>query len=321
MAAPEDRRDFMPERARKAAPDFLDFASGVAPAEFPSPPSPAPAVDFGLPASGAEDDWLRGRKAPVPVVETADLTAPSPRRPAPPRASAFEGQAPTPALVAASVVETAPPPRREDSPAPSFAGGSPAISADFLARIVRAAGIPERAIAGRDPLEVADDIGGVLRLMALNLAQMLSSRSETKSLMRSSSRTMIQAIENNPLKFTATPEEALAIMLGPPTRNYLNAKTTVERSFADLKAHQMQTYGAMQGALEALFEDLAPEKIDASVEADRGLGGLVGSRKAKLWDIYAERWRAKTKRSDGRLSEAFLALFAESYDRLQRKGP
>ena len=321
VAEPEDRRDFMPERARKAAPDFLDFASGVAPAEFPSPPSPAPAVDFGLPAGGAEDDWLRGRKAPVPVVETADLTAPSPRRPAPPRASAFEGQAPTPAPVAASVVETAPPPRREDSPAPSFAGGSPAISADLLARIVRAAGIPERAIAGRDPLEVADDIGGALRLMALNLAQMLSSRSETKSLMRSSSRTMIQAIENNPLKFTATPEEALAIMLGPPTRNYLNAKTTVERSFADLKAHQMQTYGAMQGALEALFEDLAPEKIDASVEADRGLGGLVGSRKAKLWDIYAERWRAKTKRSDGRLSEAFLALFAESYDRLQRKGP
>jgi type VI secretion system protein ImpI len=308
VAAPEDRRDFMPERARKAAPDFLDFASGVAPAEFSSPSPSSPAVDFGLAARGPEDDWLRGRKAPVPVAESADLTAPSPRRPVPPRAPTFEGPAPTPA----SVVET--------TPAPSFAGGSPAISVDLLARIARAAGIPERAIAGRDPLELADDIGGVLRLMALNLAQMLSSRSETKSLMRSSSRTMIQAIENNPLKFTATPEEALAIMLGPPTRNYLDAKATVERSFADLKAHQMQTYGAMQGALEALFEDLAPEKIDASVEVDRGLGGLVGSRKAKLWDTYSERWRAKTKRSDGRLSEAFLALFAESYDRLQRKG-
>jgi type VI secretion system protein ImpI len=57
------------------------------------------------------------------------------------------------------------------------------------------------------------------------------------------------------------------------------------------------------------------------VEADRGLGGLVGSRKAKLWDAYVERWRAKTKRSDGRLSEAFMLLFAESYDRLQRKEP
>ena len=30
----------------------------------------------------------------------------------------------------------------------------------------------------------------------------------------------------------------------------------------------MLTFGAMQGALEALFEELAPEKIDKSVEPD-----------------------------------------------------
>jgi type VI secretion system protein ImpI len=326
-AAPaEDRRDYMPERARQSAPDFLDFASGLAPAEFASPPPlPPPAADFGSPASGPEDDWLRGKVAPPPAAEPIEPVAPTPRRPAPPRRPPPVGEAsPSAPFVAPAVEAAAEMAARQDSAvpppaAPSFVGDPPAVPADLLLRIARAAGIPERAIAGRDPLAVADDIGAVLRLMAQNLAQMLSSRSETKSLMRSSSRTMIQALENNPLKFTAAPEEALAIMLGPPTRNYLDAKTTVERSFADLKAHQMQTYGAMQGALEALFEDLAPEKIDASVEADRGLGGLVGSRKAKLWDVYAERWRAKTKRSDGRLSEAFMLLFAESYDRLQRK--
>jgi type VI secretion system protein ImpI len=130
---------------------------------------------------------------------------------------------------------------------------------------------------------------------------------------------MIRALENNPLKFTGSPDEALAIMFGPPTRNYLDARATIESSFADLKAHQILTFGAMQAALDALFEDLAPEKIDRSVEPERGLGGLVGSRKAKLWDLYAERWRAKTKRADGRLLEAFMALFAEAYDRLQNK--
>jgi type VI secretion system protein ImpI len=148
---------------------------------------------------------------------------------------------------------------------------------------------------------------------------LLSSRAESKTLMRSSSRTMIRALENNPLKFTGSPYEALAIMFGPPTRNYLDARATIESSFSDLKTHQILTFGAMQGALDALFEDLAPEKIDRSVEPDKGLGALVGSRKAKLWDVYAERWRAKTKRADGRLLEAFMALFAEAYDRLQNK--
>jgi type VI secretion system protein ImpI len=166
---------------------------------------------------------------------------------------------------------------------------------------------------------VADEIGAVLRMTAENLGQMLASRAESKTLMRSSSRTMIRAVENNPLKFASSPAEALGVMFGPPTRNYLDARTTIERSFGDLKTHQILTYGATQNALDALFEDLAPDRIDHSVEPEKGIGALISSRKAKLWDIYVERWRAKTKRTDGRLLEAFIALFAQAYDKLQDK--
>jgi type VI secretion system protein ImpI len=297
VAAPDDRKAYLPERAQKPTPDFLDFATGLAP-----PADAFDAAPFATPAHAPDDDWLRAAPAPPPPPPLAEPAVPSPRRPPPAR--------PAP--------ESAP--RALEAPyAADMARESPAGAPDFLMRIARAAGIPERAIAARDPNALADDIGAVLKLTAQNLAQLLSSRSETKSLMRSSSRTMIRALENNALKFTATPEEALAIMLGPPTRNYLDAQTTITRSFADLKEHQMQTFGAMQSALDALFEDLAPQKIDKAVEADRGLGALVGSRKAKLWDLYAERWRAKTKRSDGRLLEAFMTLFAENYDRLQNK--
>ena len=140
---------------------------------------------------------------------------------------------------------------------------------------------------------------------------MLASRAELKTLMRSSSRTMIRAVENNPLKFAGSPEEALAIMFGPRTRQ-LSRRAGNDR--AQLRAIsrpiRSSPIGAMQGALDALFEDLAPERIDHSVEPEHGLGALMSSRKAKLWDIYVERWRAKTKRADGRLLEAFMALFA-----------
>jgi type VI secretion system protein ImpI len=302
-AAPDDPRAYAPQSARSKVPDFLEFASDI-----PSAPMNAA---FGAPAAPfapPEDDWLRGRADPAVVEPVAPLT-PSPRRPAPRPEPAVD---PAPPLLEAQLAAASPP---ASSPSPSE--GDPRL----LLRIARAAGIAERAFEGRDPAAIADDIGAVLRLTAHSLAQMLSSRSETKGLMRSSSRTMIRALENNPLKFTASPDEALSIMFGPPTKNYLDAQTAVERSFADLKAHQIQTFGAMQGALETLFEDLAPEKIDRSIEADRGIGALVGSRKAKLWDAYVERWRAKAKRSDGRLTEAFMALFAESYDRLQKKDP
>jgi type VI secretion system protein ImpI len=289
-AAPEIGAKRQTAQPRAAPPDFLDFAS------FLEAPKLAPEASPGPPRS--EDDWLTAAKPVVPP-PPLDQGAPEPRIPTPAR----------PAIVDPAVRRPLP---REPQP-------DSAAALEILDRIARAAGVPPGAFSSRDPDELADEIGGVLRMMAENLGQMLASRAESKTLMRSSSRTMIRAVENNPLKFASSPGEALAIMFGPRTRNYLDARTTIERSFGDLKTHQILTYSAMQGALDALFEDLAPERIDRSVEPERGIGALIASRKAKLWDIYVERWRAKTKRSDGLLLEAFIALFAQAYDKLQDK--
>ncbi|MBV9286351.1 MAG: type VI secretion system-associated FHA domain protein TagH [Hyphomicrobiales bacterium] len=292
-AAPESREGYKARKTSELPPDFLDHAAAVEPVGIAAG---APAVD----------DWLAapapGRPFPPPPPPLAQAL-PSPRRPPGPIA---DGRGP-PAV--ASVSPSARPPAREAEQ-----------TSELLTRIARAAGIPERVFAGRDPDAIADEIGAAIRLTAVNLAQMLSSRADSKTLMRSSSRTMIRAIENNPLKFAGSGEEALGIMFGPPTRQYLGAQATIEQSFTDLKTHQILTYGAMQSALDALFEDLAPGNIDRSAEPDKGLSGLILSRKAKLWDIYVERWRAKTKRADGRLLDAFMALFAEAYDRLQKRG-
>jgi type VI secretion system protein ImpI len=288
-AAPETGANRQAARTRDASPDFLDFASFLEPPKLAG----APPAD----ARRAEDDWL-----------TAVASAPS----SPPEPQAPEARIPTPARPAA----VDPPPTRSSPREPQAEG---ARARDVLDRIARAAGVPPTVFPSRNPDEVADEIGALLRMTTENLAQMLASRAESISLMRSSNRTMIRAVENNPLKFASSPAEALAIMFGPRTRNYLDAQTTIEQSFADLKTHQILTFGAMQAALDALFEDLAPDRIDHSVEAEHGLGALMSSRKAKLWDIYVERWRAKTKRADGRLLEAFTALFAQAYDRLRDK--
>jgi type VI secretion system protein ImpI len=287
-AAPEIAAKRQMAQPRTAPPDFLDFASFLEAPKLAQEASPRPL--------GSEDDWLTTAK-PISPPPTLDQGAPEPRIPTPAR----------PGIVDPAARESSP---REPQP-------DSAAALEVLDRIARAAGVPLGAFSSRSPEELADEIGAVLRMMAENLGQMLASRAESKTLMRSSSRTMIRPVENNPLKFASSPGEALGIMFGPRTRNYLDAQTTIERSFGDLKTHQILTYSAMQGALDALFEDLAPERIDHSVEPEHGFGALISSRKAKLWDIYVDRWRAKTKRSDGRLLEAFIALFAQAYDKLQ----
>ncbi|HEU4517982.1 MAG TPA: type VI secretion system-associated FHA domain protein TagH, partial [Microvirga sp.] len=190
---------------------------------------------------------------------------------------------------------------------------------EVLRRFAKGAGIPDEVIAWRDPGEFAELLGGLMRLVAEDLKQLLASRAESKRIARSTHQTVVQAVDNNPLKFSPTPEDALRLMFGRPTSGYLDARRTFEQSFKDLKVHQVKTYAAMQHALRLLVEDLDPQAIEEATAADKGLGALVGSRKARMWDTYAARWQAKTAPHDDGLVDAFMLYFAECYDRTGRK--
>ncbi len=54
----------------------------------------------------------------------------------------------------------------------------------------------------------------------------------------------------------------------------------------------------MQQAVTLLMKDVDPATIEAASQSDRGLAGMVGSRKARLWDVYVARWQAHARRHD-----------------------
>ena len=193
-----------------------------------------------------------------------------------------------------------------------------AAMTDFIRLFARGAGLPEEALAARDPAQFAEQLGQLMRLVAENMKQLLEARQMAKRLSRSSNQTMVQALDNNPLKFAPSAEDALRIMFGPPTRSYLDAWRAFSQSFDDLKSHQVRTFSAMQHALRLMLGEFDPDVIDNTAAADRGLAGMVGSRKARLWDIYVARWQARTQgRADGMLN-AFMDYFADCYDRDDR---
>jgi type VI secretion system protein ImpI len=186
---------------------------------------------------------------------------------------------------------------------------------EFMARFAAAAGIPAQIFDRQDKLKTAEDLGYLMLFVVSSMKQLLSARDSAKRFARTSNRTVVQAFDNNPLKFAPTPEDALKIMFGPKTSGYLDARRALESSFGDLKTHQIKTFSAMQNAVKMLVEDLDPQEIDASMEPDKGLSALLSSRKARLWDLYLARWQAKTLRHDDGLVDAFMLYFSECYDR------
>jgi type VI secretion system protein ImpI len=330
MAPPIDRAQLKAPREQSAPvnPDFLDWAADV-PNPFSAPASPAPAstpVPAPRPAPvprGEDDSWAVGPMSHVPVPPPPVPDIPAPRRPVwtsePQAPWAGEGGGPPKAEYEAPNVPAFVPMAAElpDAGAGGGVSGAGLQSApeDFLRRLAQAAGVPEELFSRTDPAELADQLGGVMRLVVDNVMQLLSARVQAKRLTRSSQHTMIQALDNNPLKFSPTAEDALRIMFGPRTRSYLDARRAIEQGFEDLKSHQIKTYSAMQHALTELMAGLEPENISRDTDADRGIAALMASRKAKLWDAYVARWQAQVRREGSGLVDAFMLLFAEHYDR------
>ena len=330
-AAP--RRDFQPRReTRPVNPDPLDWlVDAQAPPSTPRemPPREPPRID---PRSD-EFAWA-SRPVARPEQIVPETPVPTPRRPTPqtpPGATPWDDT---------TSYENIPPPFGANTGSGTPAGIRPVprerpatipdqppvqqtaldSDPDILARFARGAGIPVDVIAWRDPGELAELLGELMRMVAGDLRQLLVARAESKRLARSTDQTMVQALDNNPLKFSPTPEDALRLMFGRSTSGYLDVRRALEQSFKDLKIHQVKTYAAMQHALRLLVEDLDPQAIDESTSVDTGIRTLLTSRKARLWDSFVARWDAKTAPHEDGLVDAFMLYFAECYDRDGQKG-
>ena len=296
-------------------PDFLDWSADVSD-PFDQPAPDRPAQPSTRPVSVPDNfDWAEGPPAHRPAPPPPLPASPNPRRPgrqtkevnasweaAPPVASE-----PRPIPPAVRATDT-------DDTVPNSAVESESY-VTFINQLAGSAGLPEGLLAQKEPEELAQQIGMVLELLAENLMQLLKARQQAKRLARSSSHTIIQPTDNNPLKFCPSAGDALRIMFGPKSAGYLDLHRAIDQGFEDLKSHQIRTYSAMQHALERFIGDLDPKTIERETDAGGGIGNLLQPRKAKLWEAYEARWEAKVGRKSGEAIETFMRYFGEYYDR------
>jgi len=183
-------------------------------------------------------------------------------------------------------------------------------TAELLRLIAAGAGVSPDVFQQRDPRDVAAEIGSILRLVVDELSQMLKARAAAKALTKTSQRTMIGGVDNNPLKFVPHAEEILDIMFTRKRAGYLDARQSVEGAFRDLKAHEIATYAAMQAALSRLLAELSPDAIEAKSQ-----GGAFVSKKGRAWDTFVATWDAREAAHENGMLDVFLAYFSEAYSK------
>lgn len=302
---PVDPRDLMPP------PPDLRRAPEYPYQHVHLPPVSAPAMDSFAPPSRAmpDDLWGTGETAsgaPPPVPAAAVPAEPLFQ----PGGSLYQPMAVKPAA--------APPPPVTPEPVVRAAAAAPGPSApavteqDFVRRFAIGAGLVPDVLAQRDAGELAEELGMLFNLFCGHMMQLLNARAAAKTATRSTSRTLIQPEGNNPLKFMPTPEEALRVMLGRQSAGYLGAADTIEKSFGDLKNHQLALLSAMQQAASMIFSDISPDAVRKA--ADTGKKSLLGGTRGKYWESYVDIWNATAGKAEHGMLQAFLDAFAACYD-------
>ncbi|MBW4024263.1 MAG: type VI secretion system-associated FHA domain protein TagH [Proteobacteria bacterium] len=281
------------------------------PAVEAKPPLPAPSP-FRL-----DDSLLIG----LPPVEFHEPVQPD-HRPAvedafiPPRPIALLGDDWDLDIPGVPPAEPAPQP----APKPSFAP-EPMVTQppqgsgqrdDLMAAFLRGAGVGDTS-AG-DPVAMMEGLGAAFRALVSGLRETMIARAAVKSEFRIE-QTMIRARGNNPLKFAASDEDALASLLAGGKQSGMAPAAAIADALRDLRLHEIATMAAMQSAVHSLMREMAPAKL-----RDEGGGGalLPAQRKARAWDAYEALHGRITQALADDFDSVFGRAFARAYEQTVR---
>ena len=157
--------------------------------------------------------------------------------------------------------------------------------------------------------EQARRVGELLRAMTRGTLELLTARMVAKRELGAAA-TQLRTRENNPLKFSPDVDAALAHLLGPAERGFLEPGAAVTEAFDDLRAHQVALLAGMRAALDTVLSRFDPGALEQRLAPGGALENLIPvNRRARLWTAYAEEY----VRIVGEIEEDFDALLGRAF--------
>lgn len=171
---------------------------------------------------------------------------------------------------------------------------------------------------GLDPAQVdpavQQQLAAVMRIAVQGLMDVLKGRAEVKNNFRMP-MTIVKPVENNPLKFSMSTEDALYNLFVKRNPGYLGPVDAFEEGFRDVAFHQTAVLAGIRAAFNAMLAKLHPahleEVYERKVRRTAMLG--VGSR-GKYWELYRERFEEIDRDREAHFQLLFGEEFARAYD-------
>jgi len=262
------------------------------------------------------------RPAPPPVSAAAHIsTTPKPPTKPPTKPSTPPKSKAPPAAPAAASPRPAPPsapPKGEPAASASAPVARPTANTTAAAPSVgleaffRGAGLPALKLDDKQIDQTLHRLGQVMREVILGMSENLHLRADQKNALRVPTTT-IQPQRNNPLKFSASVEEALTNLLFRQSGEYLGAVDAVRETFGDIKQHQQHLLSAIRAAVADYIGRLDPDELESKFS--NGKRGIMNAaNKLKYWDLYKDLYQVVANAQPGQFPQQFLEELTRAYE-------
>ncbi len=193
-----------------------------------------------------------------------------------------------------------------EAPQPPYSTQQAGSASSTLAQALGLGDVPEQQLK-----QLESEASGMITETINRLIDLLRARSSIKNELRVQ-RTMIQATDNNPLKFSASASEAMRLMFSPGNHSYLSPNEAVQDSFDDLSDHQVAVLAGMRAAYDAMLKHFDPENLDRRFKNPKG---VLSNKKAKNWEDFQEHYANLLRDGESTYEMLFGEEFGSSYEK------
>ncbi|MCB8876988.1 type VI secretion system-associated FHA domain protein TagH [Acidisoma silvae] len=184
-----------------------------------------------------------------------------------------------------------------------------------MAAFLRGAGItlPPGTSLTNGAIDTLQELGAAFRALVHGLRRIMIARASIKGEFRIE-QTMIRASGNNPLKFSADDEDALAALLNIGRRSDLTPEAAVADALLDTRLHEVAMMTAMRDAVRDLLAQYDPQRL-MEASGGRRPGAIAALRKARAWARFETHHQDILVALTDDFDSIFGKAFARSYER------
>lgn len=156
-----------------------------------------------------------------------------------------------------------------------------------------------------------DEVTTLIRRCIGSVMDVLSARRQVKTQLKMEN-TVIQRAHNNPLKVSASADDAIERMFTKSSETYLAPEQALVEAFQDIGDHQVAMMAATLQVYQQVVDRFEPGAIEKKLPAPGNPGGMF-TGKRKLWDEYKDQYDSIAANGTENVHEAFLHEFSAAY--------